>query len=115
LPLPAQSSLTFEGYTMLTTDFTGTYDYEMEEAHHAAQYIVEEFTEGFIESSDELHHRINKERMHWKKCLPETFEDFDKHFIAYLRQHLPASETLNPGVNHHDRRHQTSHARRMCH
>ena len=79
---------------MLTTDFTGTYDYEMEEAHHAAQYIVEDYTDGYIESSDELHHRINKERMHWKKCLPETFEDFDKHFIAYLRQHLPASESL---------------------
>jgi hypothetical protein len=94
LPLPAQSFLTFEGYIMLTTDFTGTYDYEMEEAHHAAQYIIEDYTDGYIESSDELHRRINKERMHWKKCLPETFEDFDKHFIAYLRQHLPASESI---------------------
>ena len=41
---------------MLTTDFTGTYDYEMEEAHHAAQYIIEDYADGYIESSDELHH-----------------------------------------------------------
>ena len=100
---------------MLTTDFTGTYDYEMEEAHHAAQYIVEDYADGYIESSDELHHRINKERMHWKTCLPETFEDFDKHLSPTYANTYQLVSPFKPGANHHDRRHKTSHARRLCH
>jgi hypothetical protein len=72
---------------MLTTDFTGTYDYEKEEAEHAARYILDDFIDGEI-TLEELPERIMKERIHWKKCLPETFDDFDKHFLTAIEAGL---------------------------
>jgi len=71
---------------MRTYDFTGTYDYEVTEAYHAAQYIFDELFDGYLDSWDELHGRIDRERRHWKKYLPETFDVFDQHFIFYLRK-----------------------------
>jgi hypothetical protein len=75
---------------MLTTDFTGTYDYEKEEALHAANYILESLHDGEI-SPGNLPATLLKERQHWKKHLPDTFEDFDKHFNARINAGLPAA------------------------
>ena len=68
---------------MKTTDFTGTYDYEQDEADHAADYILEDIYCGYL-AHHEISARIEKERMHWKKCIPETFEDWDRHFLAAI-------------------------------
>ncbi len=70
---------------MLTTDFSGTYDYEKEEAIHAAAYILEDLYDGYL-TFEELPERIQKERTHWKKCIPETFDDFDKYFIEEMNK-----------------------------
>jgi len=72
---------------MLTTDFTGTYDYEREEAKHAASYILDDVYDGYI-NPEELPFTLEKERQHWKKHLPDTFEDFDKHFIKFISEGL---------------------------
>ena len=72
---------------MLTTDFTGTYDYEKEEAEHAAAGLLEDLACGYTKPEDfEL--RLLKERAHWRKCLPDTFEDFDKHFREAIKNGL---------------------------
>lgn len=68
---------------MLTTDFSGTYDYEKEEAIHAAGFILEDLACGYI-TPEELPDRVNKELAHWKKCIPETFDDFLRHFTAAI-------------------------------
>ena len=72
---------------MLTTDFTGTYDYEQEEAKHAASYILNELYDGEI-TPEQLPLKLEKERQHWKKHLPDTFEDFDKHFTQFISEGL---------------------------
>lgn len=76
-----------KGFTMLTTDFTGTYDYEKEEAEHAARYILDELNDAYI-TPEELGARIHKELAHWKKCIPDTFEDFERHFNAFIDANL---------------------------
>lgn len=68
---------------MLTTDFTGTYDYEKEEAQHAAGFILDDLASGYI-TPEELPDRINRELVHWKRCLPDTFDDFQTHFSAAI-------------------------------
>ena len=75
---------------MLTTDFTGTYDYEQEEAINAADYILGLLRDGEITPA-KLPEMLLNERTHWKKCLPDTFEDFDKHFNAAITAGLPAA------------------------
>ncbi len=70
---------------MLTTDFSGTYDYEKEEAKHAANYILEDLYDGYL-TLEELPERILKERTHWKKCIPETFDDFNKYFTNEINK-----------------------------
>ena len=75
---------------MLTTDCTGTYDYEKEEAIEAANYILESLHDGDI-SPGTLPEAILKERQHWRKYLPDTFNDFDKHFNARINAGLPAA------------------------
>jgi hypothetical protein len=78
---------------MLTTDKTGTYDYEREEAIMAADYILESLHDGYI-TPETLPETLLKERVHWKKYLPDTFEDFDKHFNARIIAGLPAALKL---------------------
>jgi hypothetical protein len=75
---------------MLTTDFIGTYDYEKEEALNAANYILESLHDGEISPST-LPATLLKECQHWKKHLPDTFEDFYKHFNARINAGLPAA------------------------
>ena len=72
---------------MLTTDFSGTYDYEREEAEHAAQYILDDLNDGYI-TPDEFQDRLAKERQHWKKCLPDTFDDWNNHFDRVIKSGL---------------------------
>jgi len=74
---------------MFTTDFTGTYDYEKDEALHAARYILDSLYDADI-SPDELPGVLMKERAHWKKSLRETFDDWDKHF----------TREIDAGLNH---------------
>ena len=75
---------------MLTTDITGTYDYEREEAINAANYILELLYDGEITPAT-LPETLLKERAHWKKHLPDTFEYFDAHFNHRLVVGLPAA------------------------
>ena len=72
---------------MLTTDFTGTYDYEKEEAQYAAQYLLDLLNDADI-TPEELPEKINKELAHWKKCLPDTFDEFAQHFNAFIQSGL---------------------------
>jgi len=75
---------------MLTTDFTGTYDYEKTEAAGAAEYILDNLSNGDIEPGDLLLTML-KELAHWRTVLPDTFEDFNKHFRQCIKDGLPAA------------------------
>lgn len=72
---------------MLTTDFTGTYDYEKEEAEYAAAYLLEDLACGYTKP-EYFELQILKELAHWRKCLPDTFEDFNKHFREAIKNGL---------------------------
>lgn len=75
---------------MLTTDFTGTYDYELEEAKHAASGIHEDFCDEYYDSMDDVHEAILKERIHWKNQLSEeSFNEFNNYFTAELKKLNP--------------------------
>jgi hypothetical protein len=69
---------------MLTNDFTGTYDYEKTEAELAANYLLDDLAFAYC-NPEEFDFRITKEQIHWKKCLPDTFDDFNKHFLAAIQ------------------------------
>ena len=61
----------------MPSDFTGSCDYEKEEADN-------EYSE-FIRYLDEYSDKENKERVeklaiYWQKVLPETFDDFKEHW-----------------------------------
>ena len=63
------------------TDFTGTYDYEREEARHVASGYREDMQEGYYRSVDEYHQALIKERAHWAKCLNDAgMKDFADEF-----------------------------------
>lgn len=72
---------------MLTTDYTGTYDYEKAEADHAAARVLEDIEDGYhtIEQAPvEAARRLAR----WAGALGGTdsasFQDFKRHFIAAL-------------------------------
>ncbi len=77
---------------MKTTDFTGTYDYEKEEALHEAGYLIECLQEGYFER-DKLPEKAERIRAHWQKVLPsaESFADWDAHFTAALKSRIEAA------------------------
>ena len=58
----------------MTTDFSGTYDYEAEEARSEFDFLMdgaEDYT------TEELHARVEKLSAHWKKVLDaDGFRDF---------------------------------------
>lgn len=56
----------------LTSDFTGTYDYEREEAAIVAESFIEGIECEFYSNADEYHQAVINERSHWSK-----FADFD--------------------------------------
>lgn len=62
------------------TDFTGTYDYEREEAKAVAESMLESWLEGYY-TPDQYHQAVIKERAHWAKCLDEQgMKDFADEF-----------------------------------
>lgn len=72
---------------MLTTDFSGTYDYEKEEAYHAATILNEAFIEGYYSTRGEYEEACAKELAHWGMVFKndvDAFEDFKRHFEAAL-------------------------------
>jgi len=75
---------------MLTTDFMGTYDYELTEAKHAAESILDDIATAYIKP-DEILLAMLKELAHWRTVLPDTFEEFNKHFRQFIKDGLPAA------------------------
>ena len=61
----------------ITTDFSGTYDYEVEEAASVAQSFIEGLEEGFYSTIDQYQQELIRERAHWLK-----FDDFDVRAFA---------------------------------
>jgi len=63
-----------------TTDFSGTYDYEAEEANHEFDYLFDpenDYTE------EELLDRVEKLQAHWLKVLgADSFKDFAAQWNA---------------------------------
>ena len=74
---------------MLTTDFSGTYDYEKTEAEHAAKHLLEDLRDGYY-TIEQFHEACRKERAHWAKYLdaPGSLDDFLKYFDAAIEQGL---------------------------
>ena len=73
---------------MLTNDFSGIYDYELEEALHAAETINNDFIDGYYRNDLELNNAIDKERAHWAKVLePDGFQCFNGHFTIELKRY----------------------------
>ena len=65
---------------MKTTDFSGTYDYEREEAKAVATRIIEDLNEGYY-NMDQFHQAVIKERAHWSRILSdEGMKDFTDEF-----------------------------------
>jgi len=59
---------------MLTTDFTGTYNYAVEEANAEADSMLEDFANGYYRTKDELHQAVIKTRDHWIKVFNDVAE-----------------------------------------
>lgn len=65
----------------LTTDFTGTYDYEREEAKLIARSYCQDLECGYYENIDQYQQDIIKERNHWLKILDTNgMSDFSDEF-----------------------------------
>jgi len=68
----------------LTTDFSGTYDYEKTEAEHAATGILEDICMGYYTDIDGVDFAVKREMAHWAKCLDTGFSEFQGYFYATL-------------------------------
>ena len=64
----------------MTTDFTGTYDYEREEACIVAESYIEGLREGYYLNADEYHRALIHEREHWLKMRDFSMADFSEEF-----------------------------------
>lgn len=64
----------------MTTDFTGTYDYEREEARGVAESYIEGLREGYYRDIDEYHRAVIHERKHWLKMRDFSMDDFSAEF-----------------------------------
>lgn len=72
---------------MITTDFSGTYDYEKEEAENEAASILADKADGYYRSEPEYQAAVGKILAHWGKVFsgePESLADFTRHFNAAL-------------------------------
>ncbi len=73
---------------MLTTDISGTYDYEKEEAFMVAGYYLELIEEANSDTTEieRIVQKIVKEGVHWNKALGggESFADFVRWFNAKM-------------------------------
>ena len=68
----------------LTTDFSGTYDYEKTEAEHAANNILEDICMGYFTDMDGVDIAVKREMAHWAKVLDVGFSEFQGYFYATL-------------------------------
>jgi hypothetical protein len=68
----------------ITTDFSGTYDYEKTEAEYAANYILEDIRMGYFTDHDGVDLQVEREMAHWAKCLDVGFSEFQGYFFAVL-------------------------------
>ena len=64
----------------MTTDFTGTYDYEREEAAEIADTFCEDLRDGYYRNADEYQQRVIRERAHWAKIRDFNMADFSDEF-----------------------------------
>ena len=71
----------------LTTDFSGTYDYEQTEAKYCAEALIEDLESGYYDHEEFLS-ACMKERQHWKKTYALGFEEWDKYFTQYIEDYL---------------------------
>ena len=73
---------------MLTTDFTGTYDYEKTEAEAEAEHYLHLIAEARDDEREMayLARSMAKLSAHWGKVLetPEQMEEFCQHFNAKM-------------------------------
>ena len=88
LPFPACSTnQDLEDLIMaLTTDFTGTYDYEREEAEHVASLLLEDLNSGYY-TKDQFNAACKKELSHRGNVFKDdidSMESFKKHFDAAI-------------------------------
>lgn len=65
----------------LTTDFSGTYNYAIEEAKSLAESMLESLAEGYY-NPDQYHQAVIRERQHWQKVFddPAEFKEFADEF-----------------------------------
>lgn len=70
----------------LVTDISGTYDYEREEAEHAARNILDDIAEEYLEPHN-VPATIERTLARWKTTLENvgSFAEFEQHFLAALR------------------------------
>lgn len=71
---------------MLTTDFSGTYDYEKTEAESEAEYLLEGLAEGYY-SPEQFEQAKAKTVSRWAKVFakePESLAEFLQYFHARL-------------------------------
>lgn len=73
-----------ENIMALTTDFSGTYDYEKTEAEHAANTILEDVRAGYFTDRDGVECAVKREMQHWAKYLDVGFSEFQGYFYATL-------------------------------
>jgi hypothetical protein len=66
---------------MKTTDFSGSYDYEKEEALAVAEDMLSDLADGYYDEQ-QFAAAVLKTSNHWKKVLPsiESYNDFALHF-----------------------------------
>jgi hypothetical protein len=71
---------------MLTTDFSGTYDYEKDEAESEADTLLADLADGYY-SPDQFEAAKTKTLAHWTKVFrgePESLAEFSKYFNERL-------------------------------
>ena len=75
---------------MLTTDFSGTYDYEKEEAINAAHSIIDNQLDGYYRSNEEFKTAIDKVLSHWKKVFntDSQYMEFKETFVGVIKNTL---------------------------
>lgn len=74
---------------MKTSDFSGEYDYEKEEAEFVALSLLEDLRSGYYRDKNEFDAAVKKELSHWDRVLsdvPGSFLDFERHFNFYITE-----------------------------
>ena len=75
---------------MKTSDFSGTYDYEKEEANYCATTLLNDFNDGYY-TKEQLQGVIDHERAHWMKVLNGTEGGLSDFVAEFNRIITPAT------------------------